>query len=110
MDTTADLPSCLCSECWGLQEYGLAHGKDYGLPRAPGCGYNGPVKLSVLTFGATPDNLVELPRFVTCDGSMTCPCDDCSEERLERVRRGGEGAGRSQIKPGPPRALRGAAA
>lgn len=108
MDTTAELPSCRCSKCWGLAEYMLAQGKDFGLPRSPGCGNNQPIKLRVLTFGAEPDNVVVLPARTTCDGSMTCPCDDCADERARRLR-ATAGDRRQPWQPKPPRALRGAA-
>ena len=108
MDQTAELPSCRCAQCWGLQEYGLAHGRDYGLPRSPGCGHNQPVKLSVLTFGETPENVVKLPTVVRCDGSMTCPCDSCADERAARARVGQRDTEQPWV-PKPPRALRGAA-
>lgn len=111
MDQTAPLPSCRCSRCWGFPEWALENlGTDYGLRRSPGCGNNLPVRLHVQTIGPTPDNVVPLPTVKGCDGSMTCPCDDCTDDRAERVRRGGQGAGPSQIAPRPPRALRGAAA
>lgn len=111
MDTTAELPSCRCSRCWGFAEWCIQNlGHDYGLPRSPGCGRNDPVRLSVQTIGPTPDNVVKLPTPRACDGSMCCPCERCCAERAERVRQGGQDAGPSQIRPRPPRALRGAAA
>lgn len=75
---------CRCPQCWGLAEYmQQLTGKDYGLPNAPGC----TATLRVLTTGPAPTSLVALDR--TCDGSMTCSCPDCEQERAQRVRLGG---------------------
>lgn len=58
---------CRCSQCFGLAEYMLdVTGKDYGLPRVAG---HAPALVD-------PD---------PCDGSMTCSCKNCSEERRRRI-------------------------
>lgn len=65
--------SCRCSQCYGLREYMLQlTGKDYGLPKAKGC--NG-AWVAFVVHG--------------CDGSMTCSCSRCEQERAERVRTAG---------------------
>lgn len=54
---------CKCSQCFGLAEYMFqVTGKDYGLPRAPGC-------------------LITPIVLDPCDGSMTCECGRCVSER-----------------------------
>lgn len=61
---------CKCSECYGLREYMLdLTGKDYGLKPAPGHTADAPA----------------LPGTKPCDGSMTCRCEDCENEKLELI-------------------------
>lgn len=60
---------CKCSQCFGLAEYMFqVTGKDYGLPRAPGC-------------------LITPIVLDPCDGSMTCECARCVSERRSRIMR-----------------------
>lgn len=61
--------ACRCPQCYGLREHMLdATGKDYGLPRAPGC-----ARARGLT----------LANQEHCQQTLTCTCTDC---RLDRTR------------------------
>jgi hypothetical protein len=46
------------------------------------------VTLRVLTTDPSPANLVRIDEMIACDGSMTCICQQCADERAARVRRG----------------------
>jgi hypothetical protein len=63
---------CRCRECMGLAEYMRdLTGRDHGLP---------PIEAPLR---AVPVPLAPVER---CDGSFTCECPSCSEERAERIR------------------------
>lgn len=56
---------CKCPECYGLAEHMLTvTGRDYGLEHAPG-------------------HTVLLPD--PCEGTLTCDCDRCDEQRAKLV-------------------------
>jgi len=58
--------NCKCKDCYGLAEYMRdLTGKDYGLKRAEGHKGKEPA----------------LPGRIPCDGSMTCGCKRCSEQK-----------------------------
>jgi len=104
----ACLPGCRCKEHFGLAEYmRQLTGNDYGLPSAPLAGKHH--TLRVQTLGPEPEDAIALPIPVACDGTLTCGCDPCVADRMERVRRGGIGAGPAQLVPRAPRRLRQAA-
>jgi hypothetical protein len=64
---------CRCRECMGLTEYMRdLTGRDYGLPPT-----EAPLR-------AVP---LHLSPSEPCDGSFTCECPSCAQERSERVRR-----------------------
>ncbi len=89
MDDTADAsacrPGCKCELHFGLAEFmEQLTGKDYGLARAPLAGQEH--RLNVQTIGPSPTDAIALPVVVACDGSYTCPCIPCRDERLERHR------------------------
>jgi hypothetical protein len=64
---------CKCKECFGLTEFMRdLTGRDYGLPPT-----EAPLR-------AVPLPLSPVER---CDGSFTCDCSSCAQERSERVRR-----------------------
>jgi hypothetical protein len=64
---------CKCRECFGLTEFMRElTGRDYGLPPT-----EAPLR-------AVPLPLSPVER---CDGSFTCGCSSCAQERSERVRR-----------------------
>lgn len=64
--------ACRCASCYGLSEYLTDNGlPDRGLPKAPGH-----ERLHVVTLGAAVD--------AQCNGTLTCPCPRCVQERLER--------------------------
>lgn len=93
---------CRCTQCWGLAEHMLEEtGNDLGLPAAPGH-----ARLRVVTAGSAChgyQNACVCPNCVArsgktlhtfqgaispeqpCDGSMTCTCTQCSQERRQRV-------------------------
>lgn len=42
-------------------------------------------QLNVLT-REDPADAVPIPATVPCDGSLTCPCDQCVRDRAQRMR------------------------
>lgn len=89
MDETDTLPACSpgcrCQLHFGLAEFmGQLTGKEYGLARAPLAGREH--RLKVQTIGPTPTDALPLPVVVACDGSYTCACAPCAEDRLQRHR------------------------
>ena len=115
MERTVHPNGCRCSSCYGFAEFmDQVTGREYGLPRAPGCEHAESAKLHVLTFGKLPANAVPIPAAgdEACEGddSMTCTCSRHTAERLRLVRRGGVGSGAHQpYVPRPSRSLRKAA-
>jgi hypothetical protein len=65
-------PGCKCQEHWGLGDFMLsATGTDHGLPRLE---------------AAQTGQKVTLRPVDACDGSFTCDCPSCAQERSERVK------------------------
>jgi len=65
--------ACKCAECYTLTEFLADNGLPmHELPHAPGH-----QRLRVLTMSPQP----------ACNGSLTCPCPTCVQERLERQRK-----------------------
>lgn len=86
---------CRCRECYGLAEYMLEQGKDFGLERAPG---HERARLRVVTVAG---RTVMTP---SCDGTMTCSCERCVGERMTRVKAQRAANRRQPWMPRPARA------